>query len=472
MKPPVAAGSVPPERSARRSVDRALAATLGRTEVGRGDHLVIGVSGGPDSVCLAHATQRWARSAAVEVTIAHFDHRWRPESRLDADFVANLAQRLGTGFKVGRAQEDLRPPPHESIEQRARRERWQFLERAADSLGAAAILVGHNRSDQAETFLLRLLRGAGARGLSGMRPIAGRRVRPLLSITRPQILKYLAAESLPYRLDPTNEQPFADRNRIRLEIMPKLQEMRLGAEKTIARAAENLALEGDLVEAAARWASRRLALRRFGNGAQFDRAGFANLETGVQMIVLRELAAQISGQSPRQAVLAQAARFAASPGPHGQLTLSPDAALERSRGQLLLRPTYWRPPHYPDSGTIPVPGSLELPSFGLALATQWPTDQEGAAFDEGPSCHLTLPPGGNAALTIEQSATDRFGDPLLPHWFEARSLVLSIAGQPVWADGVGRLPLAGEFDGNRSGFRLFWRTLPPKRQSTSPDGSY
>ena len=187
---------------------------------------LIGVSGGADSVALALAVARLAPVGAGErVVIAHADHRLRPDSAADADFVRQLAGRLGARF-VGRRLDVPTAGGREGLEGRARRLRYDFLAEAAHEAGARHVLVAHTADDQAETILHRLLRGTGVAGLAGMRrsrPLADgvALVRPLLDVARERVRAFLAALGQEWREDPTNADPARARNFLRHEVLPR-----------------------------------------------------------------------------------------------------------------------------------------------------------------------------------------------------------------------------------------------------------
>jgi tRNA(Ile)-lysidine synthase len=200
------------------------------------------VSGGPDSVALL----RVLLDLGGEPAVLHVDHGLRgDESREDAEFVRALCERLGVRCEVRR----LRLADGPNLQKRARDERYGLAEEIADELELGTIAVGHTADDVAETVLMNLARGAGLRGLSGIPPVRGRLVRPLIERTRPEVLQYLEGIGQPYRTDPTNLTGKYARNRIRLEILPMLEELYPGAARNLSRAAalarEDLeALEG------------------------------------------------------------------------------------------------------------------------------------------------------------------------------------------------------------------------------------
>jgi tRNA(Ile)-lysidine synthase len=195
-----------------------------------GGGLLVGVSGGPDSVALLHILRTLQKDLEIDrLTVAHFNHRLRGvESLGDHRFVENLAAELGVECRSG--SEDVRVVAGEmrlSLEMAARICRHRFFQSVASSLGGTpALALAHNANDQAEEVLMRLCRGTGPSGLGGMRPREGSGiVRPLLFATRTEILNYLNALELPYRLDSSNQDPSCQRNRVRLEVLPLLEDI-------------------------------------------------------------------------------------------------------------------------------------------------------------------------------------------------------------------------------------------------------
>ena len=190
------------------------------------------VSGGPDSVALARSLVELGSRPVV----LHVDHGLRgEESREDAEFVRDLCASLDLVYEERRAKLE-----GGNLQEEARRERYRFAGQLADERGLSAIATGHTADDVAETVVLNLARGAGLRGLSGIPPIRGRVVRPLIRHRRRDVLCYLEHLGQPYRTDPTNLTPKYARNRVRLEVMPVLEELYPGAGENVARTASLL----------------------------------------------------------------------------------------------------------------------------------------------------------------------------------------------------------------------------------------
>src|SRR5579862_2256304 len=152
---------------------------------GRDVRVGVGVSGGPDSVCLLHLLTELARDWNLELTVLHLDHGLRGgESRADAEFVRGVAERLGWPALIREARID----PLDNLEQAAREARLAFFREAMRESRLDCVATGHTRDDQAETVLFRFLRGSGTAGLSGIRPVTRDGVvRPLIEIRRAEI---------------------------------------------------------------------------------------------------------------------------------------------------------------------------------------------------------------------------------------------------------------------------------------------
>ena len=205
------------------------------------------VSGGPDSVALLRAIV----SLGGEPVVLHVDHDLRGEqSREEADFVRGLCAQLNVACEVRR----LRLDGASNLQEQAREERYGLAEEVADRFGLRSIATGHTADDVAETVLMNLARGSGLRGLASIPPVRGRVQRPLIEVTRGEVLKYLEGLNQPYRTDPTNLTGKYARNRVRLEVLPVLQDLYPATVRNIARAAtlarEDLEALEELVAAA------------------------------------------------------------------------------------------------------------------------------------------------------------------------------------------------------------------------------
>ena len=192
---------------------------------GRDTRVVVALSGGSDSVALTHILRELESAGELRVVgLAHFNHQLRRAADEDERFCVRLAESLEWPIAVeredvaARARRDRR-----SVETAARAARYAFLERARVRFEADTVALGHTRDDQAETFLLRLMRGAGVRGLAGMHPRNGPFIRPVLTCRRADLRAYLAARQVAHVEDESNADVSIPRNRVRAELIPLLE---------------------------------------------------------------------------------------------------------------------------------------------------------------------------------------------------------------------------------------------------------
>ena len=202
--------------------------------------MLIGLSGGSDSVALLFLLRELSENGNFTIAgLAHLNHQLRPTADRDEAFCRELAGRLNLRIVV--QIEDVKGYARGrnlSVEDAARRIRYDFMEQAADALGAARIAVGHTQYDQAETFLLKLIRGAGLTGLGGIHPRRGRVIRPLLDVARADLRQYLSARGERWIEDESNDDLENPRNRIRHVVLPELDSAASGPTRpAIARAA-------------------------------------------------------------------------------------------------------------------------------------------------------------------------------------------------------------------------------------------
>ena len=186
--------------------------------------MLIAISGGSDSVALLFLLRDLAENGKFTVAgLAHLNHQLRATADRDERSCRDLADRLN--LRIAVKKEDVKGYARVrnlSVEDAARRIRYDFLEQAADTFGADRIAVGHTQDDQAETLLLKLIRGAGLTGLAGIRPRRGRIIRPLLDAARGDLRKYLSDVGQEWIDDESNEDLANPRNRIRHRVLPEL----------------------------------------------------------------------------------------------------------------------------------------------------------------------------------------------------------------------------------------------------------
>jgi tRNA(Ile)-lysidine synthase len=262
----------------------------------RGQTLMVAVSGGQDSVCLLHVLHRLQSELGIKLHAAHLDHRLRgQESTGDARYVARLAKSLGIPVTIGKHDVLAYQKTHGlSLEEAAREVRYQFLAETAAAVGADAVAVGHTLDDHVETILLHLVRGSGTRGLRGLQPLIKRHVagkeliivRPLLTVRRAETGEYCRRCQLQPRQDASNLSMEPLRNRVRLELLPLLQNYNSGIVEALQRTAQ---IAGDDIvhlekEAARYWL--KVAAKQ-GDVIVLDKKALLKLPVGTQRNLLR-----------------------------------------------------------------------------------------------------------------------------------------------------------------------------------------
>jgi tRNA(Ile)-lysidine synthase len=230
-----------------------------------GDRIVVAVSGGPDSVCLLDILNELRDDLGIELVVAHYDHGLRPgEDETETRFVETLAGSLDLPFEMKKAATGLEGSG--PLEERARHARYCFFDEVKEKRLAQKIATGHNLNDQSETVLMRLLRGSGVTGLAGIPPVRdGSIIRPLISITRDDIMSYLDMKGLKYVTDSSNSETYFLRNRIRLEVLPKLKEIQPRLMELLGRTAGIMRRDDEWMEQEAEaWIIKDAEIREHG----------------------------------------------------------------------------------------------------------------------------------------------------------------------------------------------------------------
>ena len=255
--------------------------------------LVVGVSGGPDSLALLHCL----REAGLKIIVAHLDHQLRPSSAEEAQAIKGLAKAWGLRCVVG--QSDVRAyaaENHMGLEEAARFLRYRFLLELAARRRAQAVVVAHTADDQVETILMHFLRGAGLKGLGGMRPVSRLAqiqpdipiFRPMLEVSRQEVLEYCQAHNLAYIEDASNADTTLFRNRLRHELIPLLEGYNPAIKKIIRRSSQALRADSAILEDVEDDAFERCLVDQRPTSLTIDRAAFLGLPIGLRMrIVLR-----------------------------------------------------------------------------------------------------------------------------------------------------------------------------------------
>jgi tRNA(Ile)-lysidine synthase len=294
------------------------------------DTVVVGVSGGADSVCLLHVLVKWQKALGMRLHVAHLNHQLRGvESEADAGYVSNLADSLGIPITIGRQDvAAYRTKRNCSVEEAARELRYAFLARVAKDVGADRIAIGHTRDDQVETILMHILRGTGITGLCGLAPCSpvaydsqgaswpacptplpvealsvakGQRsnllvIRPLLDITREETTSYCQEHRLDPRIDSSNLSLSFLRNRLRLQLLPLLRQYNPGVDQALLRLADIAREDNAVIEQQASELWEEVA-RQENNAIYLDRKQLTSLPIALQRQLLRVAVTKLAGDA-------------------------------------------------------------------------------------------------------------------------------------------------------------------------------
>src|SRR3990172_607876 len=250
----------------------------------KGDIVCVAVSGGVDSTVLLHLLNRLKGEFSIDLIVCHLNHNLRgKESERDYLFVKRLAEGMGLPFEGKKLfVKEVKSRRGESLQQWARGKRLKFLKDAAKKHRAKKIALGHNLNDQAETVLMRLIKGSGTSGLAGMAPVREAFIRPLIETPREDIERYAIKSNLKYAVDSTNRTLKYLRNRVRLELIPFIEKQyNPNIIETLARTAAVLRKDADCLEKEAEKIFPRVVTRTEKRRISMDRERLLALHPAV-----------------------------------------------------------------------------------------------------------------------------------------------------------------------------------------------
>jgi tRNA(Ile)-lysidine synthase len=260
-----------------------------------GERVVVSVSGGPDSVALLFFLSGLAAAMDLELFVFHLDHMFRgAESAADAAFVEELSRRLDLPSRIVSVDvPSMVRASDRSPQDVARKVRYEKLMSYADEVSADRVSLGHTADDQVETFLMRMIQGAGLSGLGGIPPVSGIRIRPLIDTWREQVERYCEKVGVKPRLDKSNLDDIYLRNRVRNRLVPFLEsEFGPGIKEVIFREVESLALDRRFVNEKVKEVFNSLAVEQDGE-VRLDSEKLGQLPEALQRGVLRQAWAEL-----------------------------------------------------------------------------------------------------------------------------------------------------------------------------------
>ena len=392
---------------------------------GRPGPLVVGVSGGPDSVCLLHILAAAQKKLGLSLHVAHLDHGLRgAEAEADAAYVARLAEGLGLPATVEKrdVRAHRRGRKGLSLEMAAREVRYAFFADVMRAQSASTLALAHTAADQAETVLLHVLRGSGLGGVRGLRPVgpwpvrAGdaswKVVRPLLDVPRARTEAYCRDRALEPRSDSTNRDPAFLRNRVRWELLPLLRRYNPRVEHALSRLARAAGDDLDFLDerVAEAWPT---VVRSDARGLVIDAQGLARLPAALQrhicMRALEEaLGPSVEGQGVTAAYV-EAMLGALRKSAGRSLRLPDGLVLSVEYGGLVLgRAPESRSPFPPLAGehTLRVPGETQLP--GWRVTARVVAREEVRALPTGYQAAFDRDAAGDSLVVRARRPGDRF----------------------------------------------------------------
>lgn len=354
-----------------------------------GDLVVVAVSGGPDSMCLLDALASSAPQLRIRLHVAYLHHHMREQADSDVRVVAAFAGRLGIPCAVGHA--DVPEMARErgiGVEEAGRIARYRFLREVREKTGARRIALGHNLNDQAETVLMRLLRGSGTQGLAGIPPVRDDLIRPLIYVPRDQIEEYCRERNIPTIVDVYNLDLRYTRNLMRHKVLPQLaKDFNPSLVDTLARVATVMRWDSELLEGLARTAFEGASCG-WGRLTAVDRHALGEMPYAIASRVLEEAWRECSGSSGNLPVDRTQELML---GPEKSVSLPLGVTAEKSGDSV-----GFYPPPLKDLEVDLAVGETHIPELGLSIEVNI---TEGPSFDEK-SC----PPGGAPPWYVEPVA--------------------------------------------------------------------
>ncbi|MEJ5186369.1 MAG: tRNA lysidine(34) synthetase TilS [Candidatus Geothermincolales bacterium] len=343
--------------------------TLRRWDMlGKGDLVLVAVSGGADSLCLLDVMAQLSPRLDLRLHVVHVDHGLRPESAEDAEFVREVAAYYRLPCRVAKVRvERGRGRGSTSPEEAARRARYQAFEEAARELGADRVATGHTADDRAETLLLRLLTGAGPEGLRSIPPVRGIYIRPLIEVFRSEVETYVHHLPFKPRLDVSNLDLRVPRNRVRHELLPLLERRYNPAVKEVlCREADTLYHMVELVEERAEELEQR-AVTRLDDEVVIDRNALLEAPVLLQRQVIARSLRRAGGEADYHLVEELRRRFLEGE-ENPWLDIGPGLVARRVYDRIVLGP---RPaPGELEEVKIDGEGIFQLPGWTLRVTLE------------------------------------------------------------------------------------------------------
>lgn len=266
--------------------------------INKGDVIVVGVSGGPDSITLLTCLNKYKEYLGITVICAHVNHLIRVDSTEDEQYVENMCEKMGIKCYVKRENiEELAKEQKKGTEEVGRKIRYDFFDEIAKKENANKIAIAHNMNDNAETMLLNIIRGTGMQGLEGIQAEEyGKYIRPLINCARAEIEEYCEKNNLQPRIDSTNKENIYKRNIVRNKILPQMKEINPNIVENLSRLSKIIKSENSYIKNEVKNIYNRIATLSLGK-IEIDIHEFQKLELSLKQNLILYAINQIAGST-------------------------------------------------------------------------------------------------------------------------------------------------------------------------------
>jgi len=430
--------------------------------IDRGDSVLCAISGGPDSVAMAHILHELSGELGINLTLAHVNYHTRgSDSNAEESLCREIAESLDLDIYVSDVSENiLKSLKTGNFQRNAREYRLDFFRSTASEIGVSKIAIGHTRDDVIESSLMHIIRGSGISGLAGIFPRTGEFVRPVIDCTKDELIGYLDSNGIGYRIDKSNTTSDYTRNRVRNELLPLLErEYNPAIGNSISRLAEIARIFSDYLESEiARLWSGIVSRSRLGK-IIIDLGRFIEIHEFIRFELLRRAYKQLTADMPDvpslDYELARSALNLLSAYIGTRADLKNGVMIERGNNQLIV----FQDECPPFEREIELPGRIVLPEFNLELESEIVDNESVKAYEsdnwavtldydaverrcvirnwrEGDRVYLLGAPG-------HRKVSDVFIDRKIPRSLRSEIPMLISCGEILWIGGVGISEKAG-----------------------------
>jgi len=263
------------------------------------DKIVLGVSGGPDSLFMLDILNKLKKELQIELIVAHVNHKIRAEADEEEEFVKRFCEKIGIEFYSKRIEVEKYANNNKiGLEEAGRKVRYEFFEEVCNKAGANKIAVAHNKNDKVETMIMHILRGSGISGLQGIQPQANKIIRPIIEIERKDIENYCEEQKLDPRIDKSNQDNTYTRNKIRNIVIPYInQEFNPNFIETMTRLSELITEENAFLNKLTETEYKKILIQKIDNQISLDLKKFNELDNIIKKRIILYTVSNLRGGS-------------------------------------------------------------------------------------------------------------------------------------------------------------------------------